>query len=176
VHRVGGQAHRRLSRGNTCDGYLGGSTSIAVESGRTTVVTGWRTCDDYLDALVSIMGGVRHGWSGRMHVRSGGMTTQRAWSGAPRTRVTRRTCPLQRVVFATGLEHDGCACGMRGGGGCDMRRRGGRLRHAPSREAGARWWSTLLPLVEISFSLCLPLRSRASQPSRFPTLGYHKRW
>jgi hypothetical protein len=60
------------------------------------------------------------GGAGASRVRGEGMTTRWAWSGAPRTRATRRTWPLQRVVFAAGLEH---------GRVCLRHARRGRLRH-----------------------------------------------
>lgn len=53
--------------GNTCDGYLGASASIAAESGRTPVVTRWCACGGYLDASASIMGGACAAWVKRAH-------------------------------------------------------------------------------------------------------------
>lgn len=53
--------------GNTCNGYLGASASIAAESGHTTAVTGRRACGGYLDTLASIMGGARAAWVERAH-------------------------------------------------------------------------------------------------------------
>jgi hypothetical protein len=132
--------------GNTCNGYLGASASIAAESGHTTAVTGRRACGGYLDTLASIMGErVRHGWSGHIACAQRGdddaVGVERGAEDEGHTTylppTIRGFCGwigAQAGVLAACAEGEVAACGG-GEVDCDM--------HGVGRR-GAHWWSTLL--------------------------------